>query len=41
MEKTKTQKKDFTLSDVGFGNKIMINGHVYTYQGQDKRKVFI
>ena len=36
MEKTKT--KSITLSDVGFGNKIMINGHVYTYQGQDKRK---
>ena len=30
--------KDLTLSDVGFGNKVLINGHVYTYQGQDKRR---
>lgn len=35
---TKTKTQDLTLSDVGFGNKVLINGHVYTYQGQDKRK---
>ena len=28
------KSKDLTLSDVGFGNKVLINGHVYTYQGQ-------
>ena len=32
------KSKDLTLSDVGFGNKVLINGHVYTYQGQDKRR---
>lgn len=32
------KRKDLTLSDVGFGNKVLINGHVYTYQGQDKRR---
>ena len=31
------KSKDLTLSDIGFGNKVLINGHVYTYQGQDKR----
>ena len=32
------KSKDLTLSDVGFGNKVLINGHVYTYKGQDKRR---
>ena len=32
------KSKDLTLSDVSFGNKVLINGHVYTYQGQDKRR---
>ena len=32
------KSKDLTLSDVGFGNNVLINGHVYTYQGQDKRR---
>lgn len=32
------KSKDLTLSDVGFGNKVLISGHVYTYQGQDKRR---
>ena len=32
------KNKELTLSDVGFGNKVLINGHVYTYQGQDKRR---
>ena len=32
------KSKDLTLSDIGFGNKVLINGHVYTYQGQDKRR---
>ena len=32
------KSKELTLSDVGFGNKVLINGHVYTYQGQDKRR---
>ena len=32
------KSKDLTLSDVGFGNKVLVNGHVYTYQGQDKRR---
>ena len=27
-----------TLSDIKFGDKVLINGHVYTYQGQDKRR---
>ena len=31
------KSKDLTLSDIGFGNKVLINGHVYTYQGQEKR----
>ena len=31
------KSKGLTLSDVGFGNKVLINGHVYTYKGQDKR----
>lgn len=35
----KTKNQDLTLSDVGFGKQVLINGHVYTYQGQDKRKV--
>ena len=30
--------KDLTLSDIGFGNKVLINGHVYTYQWQDKKR---
>lgn len=30
--------ENLTLSQVGFGNKVLINGHVYTYEGQDKRK---
>ena len=30
--------KDLTLSDVGFGNKVLINGLVYTYQGKEKRR---
>lgn len=34
----KTKNQDLSLSDVGFGNKVFINGHNYTYQGQDKRK---
>lgn len=32
------KSKELTLSDVGFGNKVLINGHVYTYKGQDKRR---
>ena len=32
------KSKDLTLSDIGFGNKVLINGHVYTYQGQGKRR---
>lgn len=32
------KNKELTLSDVGLGNKVLINGHVYTYQGQDKRR---
>ena len=32
------KNKELTLSDVGFGNNVIINGHVYTYKGQDKRR---
>ena len=32
------KNKELTLSDVGFGNNVIINGNVYTYQGQDKRR---
>ena len=30
------KSKDLTLSDIGFGNKVLINGHVYEYAGQEK-----
>ena len=33
------KSKDLTLSDVGFGNKVLINGHVYTYQGLRIRSI--
>lgn len=32
------KKGDLSLSDIGYGKKVFINGHVYTYQGQDKRR---
>lgn len=31
-------KNDLTLTDVGFGNKVQINGRVYEYKGQDRKK---
>ena len=30
------KSKDLTLSDIGFGNKALINGHVYEYAWQEK-----
>ena len=32
------KSNEITLSDIKFGDKVLINGHVYTYQGQDKRR---
>ena len=32
------KSNEITLSDIKFGEKVLINGHVYTYQGQDKRR---
>lgn len=29
---------DLTLTDVGFGKKVQINGRVYEYRGQDRKK---
>lgn len=34
----KLTKGELSLSDIGYGKKVFINGHVYTYQGQDKRR---
>lgn len=31
-------KSELTLTDVGFGNKVRINGRVYEYKGQDRQK---
>lgn len=30
------KSNEITLSDIKFGDKVLINGHVYEYAGQDK-----
>lgn len=32
------KSNEITLSDIKFGDKVLINGHVYEYAGQDKVK---